>query len=93
MWGEFCEDYAPKNEGMKMCNYEIKIRFKSGEVGYFKFKQEIEENLIGEFLDTIKECIKNKVQGTFDLIDMVDDKLTVINISEIATLGYSKLED
>ena len=72
---------------------EFKIRFKSGDVGYFKPTSAIAIEQADELIECISEGIKNKVTGTFKMLDLTDDKVTVINIREIVTFGYSLVTD
>lgn len=66
---------------------EIKIRFKSGEIGYFK----LEDDDIEKFYDFLGDAIRDGATGVLELIDLVDDKRTIINILDISTFGYSKV--
>ncbi|HCL4479894.1 TPA: hypothetical protein N2D99_001961 [Clostridium botulinum] len=67
---------------------EIKIRFKSGEVGYFKLlNDEIEK-----VFETLDDAIRDRRNDTLEAIDLADDKRTLIDISDISTFGYSKVE-
>lgn len=68
---------------------EIKIRFKSGDVGYFK----LEDDRIEVFFDFLGEAIRDGLNGALELIDLVDDKRTIINIKDITSFGYSKVEE
>ncbi len=65
---------------------EIKIRFSNGEVGYFK----LEGDDIEEFFDYLKKAIRDRVAGVLELIDLSDDKRTIVNILDISTFGYGK---
>lgn len=65
---------------------EIKIRFRNGEVGYFK----LEGDDIEEFFDYLKKAIRDRVAGVLELIDLSDDKRTIVNILDISTFGYGK---
>lgn len=67
---------------------EIKIRFKSGNVGYFK----LEDDRIEVFFDFLGEAIRDGLNGVLELIDLVDDKRTIINVKDITSFGYSKVE-
>lgn len=44
-------------------------------------------------IEFMGKCIKNEASGTFKMLDLADDKVTVINIREIVTLGYSLVKD
>lgn len=67
---------------------EIKIRFKSGEVGYFKLlNDEIEK-----VFETLDDAIRDGRNDTLEAIDLADDKRTLIDISDISTFGYSKVK-
>nr|DAK74108.1 MAG TPA: hypothetical protein [Caudoviricetes sp.] len=68
---------------------EIKIRFKSGDVGYFK----LEDDRIEDFFDFLREAIRDGLNGVLELIDLVDDKRTIINVKDITSFGYSKVEE
>lgn len=68
---------------------EIKIRFKSGDIGYFK----LEDGEIEDFFDFLGDAIRDRLDGVFELIDLVDDKRTIINIKDITSFGYSKVEE
>ena len=65
---------------------EIKIRFSNGEVGSFK----LEGDDIEEFFDYLKKAIRDRVAGVLELIDLSDDKRTIVNILDISTFGYGK---
>ena len=67
---------------------EIKIRFKSGDVGYFK----LDDDRIEVFFDFLGEAIMDGLNGVLELIDLVDDKRTIINVKDITSFGYSKVE-
>lgn len=68
---------------------EIKIRFKSGDVGYFK----LEDGKIEDFFDFLGDAIRDGSNGVLELIDLVDDKRTIINVNDITSFGYSKVEE
>lgn len=68
---------------------EIKIRFKSGDVGYFK----LEDGKIEDFFDFLGDDIRDGLNGVLELIDLVDDKRTIINVKDITSFGYSKVEE
>lgn len=70
---------------------EIKIRFKSGDIGYFKLIDDTDE-YIQNIYNYITLAIREEMKGTFEVIDLTDDKKTSININEIASIGYSKIE-
>lgn len=70
---------------------EIKIRFKSGNIGYFKLIEDSECN-IEDILIALKKVIDRTHIGYVTLIDLVDNKETMINLREIASLGYSNIE-
>lgn len=70
---------------------EIKIRFKSGNIGYFKLIEDSECN-IEDILIALKKVIDRTHTGYVTLIDLVDNKETMINLREIASLGYSNIE-
>lgn len=67
---------------------EFKIRFKSGDVGYFKPASEITTEQADRLIEYIGEGIRNEAAGIFKVSDSIDDTATVINIKEIATIGY-----
>lgn len=68
---------------------EIKIRFKSGDIGYFK----LENGEIEDFFDSLGDAIRDRLDGVLELIDLVDDKRTIINVKDITSFGYSKVEE
>ncbi len=70
---------------------EIKIRFKNGEIAYFKLVDE-EEDIILKFYEFLGDAIKDGARGVFEAIDLSDDKKTIIDIRDISTFGYSKIE-
>lgn len=72
---------------------EFKIRFKSGDVGYFKPTCEITIEKADEVIEYIGEGIRNEGIGILKMLDLTDDKVTVINIKEIVTFGYSLVSD
>lgn len=65
---------------------EIKIRFKSGEVGYFELEDDVEKTF--EYLGNM---IVNNYKGVVELIDLADNKRTFVNISDISSFGYSEV--
>ena len=65
---------------------EIKIRFRNGEVGFFK----LESDDIEEFCDALRNVITEGTTGVLELIDLSDDKRTIVNILDISTFGYGK---
>lgn len=67
---------------------EFKIRFKSGDVGYFKPASEITTEQADRLIEYIGEGIRNEATGILKMLDWTDDTVTVINIKEIATIGY-----
>ena len=67
---------------------EIKIRFKSGEIGYFK----LENYDIKKLFDRLGDSIRDGAKGVIELIDLADDKRTIVNFDEIASFGYSEVE-
>ena len=68
---------------------EIKIRFKSGDVGYFK----LEDDRIEDFFDFLGEAIRDGLNAVVELIDLKDNKRTIINVKDITIFGYSKGEE
>ncbi|OOM17179.1 hypothetical protein CLSAB_18990 [Clostridium saccharobutylicum] len=70
---------------------EIKIRFSSGEIGYFKLVDDTDENMAKTY-DFLGDAIRDRSSGVFELIDLADDKKTIINIKDISSIGYSKVE-
>ena len=44
-------------------------------------------------IEFMGKCIKNESVGTFKMLDLTDDKVTVINIREIVTFGYGLVAD
>jgi tyrosyl-tRNA synthetase len=69
---------------------EIKIRFSSGEIGYFKLVDDTDENIVKTY-DFLGDAIRDRSSGVFELIDLADDKKTIINIKDITSIGYSKV--
>lgn len=68
---------------------EIKIRFKNGKIGYFKLvdaKIDIET-----LFDDIGNWIIHGQRRILKLIDLDDNKLTIIDVLDIATFGYSPI--
>jgi len=53
--------------------YEIKIRFKSGEIGYFKSENNGEQLMLRIF-DVLGDSIKDGVKGVIELIELTDKK-------------------
>lgn len=68
---------------------EIKIRFKSGDVGYFK----LEDDRIEDLFDFLGEAIRDGLNAVVELIDLKDGKRTIINVKDITSFGYSKGEE
>lgn len=64
---------------------EIKIRFKSGEIGYFK----LESDSIHTIFSLLGDAIKEEKSGILELIDLTDDKKTIVDIRDISTFGYN----
>ena len=46
-----------------------------------------------EVIEYIGEGIRNEGTGILKMLDLTDDKVTVINIKEIVTFGYSLVSD
>lgn len=65
---------------------EIKIRFKSGEVAYFKLK----DNNVNKLFDRLGDAIRDGARGVIELIDLADGKRTIVNFNEIASFGYDE---
>lgn len=65
---------------------DIKIRFKSGDVAYFKLK----DDNIDKLFDRLGDAIGDGARGVIELIDLADDKRTIVNFNEIASFGYDK---
>lgn len=76
-------------EGVNKMN-EIKIRFKNGDIGYFKLVEDNDEDINAAY-EFVGNAIKAGARGGFELIDLADDKKTFINIQDITTIGYSKV--
>lgn len=70
---------------------EIKIRFKSGNVGYFKAADEVSESDMKVLFNVLNKCFNGEIVGAIQVIDLADNKRTSINMSEIASFGYSKV--
>lgn len=72
---------------------EFKIRFKSGAVGHFiaeDYDATIEDV---ELLATmLRRVMEEKACGSITMIDMEDNKKTIINLQEIETIGYSLVD-
>lgn len=65
---------------------DIKIRFKSGDVAYFK----LENDNIDKLFDRLGDAIRDGARGVIELIDLADDKRTIVNFNEVASFGYDK---
>lgn len=71
--------------------FEFKIRFKSGAVGYFRAAEETIEDV--ELLATmLRKVMEGNASGSITMIDLADNKTTLINLQEIETIGYSLVE-
>lgn len=68
---------------------EIKIRFRSGEIGYFKL---INDD-IKDIFNILRNAIRDSKTGVLEVIDLVDDKKTIINISDVSTFGYKEINN
>jgi len=62
--------------------------FKSGEYIYYTTNESI-----GEVFELIGDAIRDKRSGVITLKEISNDKKTLINIQEIATFGYSIVEE
>lgn len=70
-----------------MHDYEIKIRFKSGQVGLFKS----ENSNFKKVYDCLGDAIRDGANGVLELIDLEDNKITIVNIQDISTFGYGEV--
>ena len=70
---------------------EIKIRFKSGNVGYFKLIEDPECN-IERILKGLRAVMENTHVGSMILTDLEDNKETIINVKEIESFGYKNVD-
>ena len=68
---------------------EINIIFKNGILGYYKFLGDDIEKVF----DFLGDAIKDGSKGVLEVVDLIDDKRTIINISDISTFGYSKVPE
>lgn len=68
---------------------EIKIIFKNGVLGYYKYLGDD----IEKAFDFLGDAIRDGAKGVLEVIDLMDDKRTIINISDISTFGYSKVPE
>lgn len=68
---------------------EIKIIFKNGILGYYKFLGDDIEKVF----DFLGDAIRDGSKGALEVVDLIDDKRTIINISDISTFGYSKVPE
>lgn len=73
----------------------FKILFKNNTIGWYRI---IEDEKDSEFpeekkaelaLEAVKEQKLNRSTGTLTMIDCTNDKKTIIDMSEIVTIGYS----
>lgn len=71
---------------------EFKIRFKNGDVGYFRIEGINTMEQANELKKIAAKAFNNEVTGGIEMIDLSDDKITLIDISEIVTLGYSLVD-
>ncbi|WP_133014405.1 hypothetical protein [Clostridium cuniculi] len=69
---------------------EIKIRFKNGDMGYFK-PDEGEESNMKAYLSGLQKVMRNEGVGYITLTDLVDNKETIIALQEIVSFGYSNI--
>lgn len=74
-----------KNKSLK--EFEIKIYFKNGRVGYFGALASSKERI----LKPVKVAIKENLTGILEMEDLEDGKLTVINVQEIASIGCEEV--
>ena len=68
---------------------EIKIIFKNGILGYYKFLGDDIEKVF----DFLGDAIRDGSKGVLEVVDLIDDKRTIINISDISIFGYSKVPE
>lgn len=87
---EAAEYYCRKKKEVKSIN-EIKIRFKNGNTEYFKLVDDADE-YIENIYNFIGNAIRDGLKGVFEVIDLVDYKKTLINIQDITSIGYSKVD-
>lgn len=71
---------------------EIKIRFKNGDMGYFK-PLEGEESNMEAYLIGFQKIMRNEHVGYITLIDLVDNKETIIALQEIVSFGYENIQE
>lgn len=71
---------------------EFKIRFKNGDMAHFKVKDVNTIEEAEKIKDWVSTAIKDEATGGFTMIDLIDDKITAINIREIVTFGYSLVD-
>ena len=69
--------------------FETKIYFKSGRVGYYKCQGFSEDDMLLK----LSKAIMNGAKGCLVMKDMEDGKKTLINAQEIATFGVSLIGD
>jgi hypothetical protein len=73
---------------------EIKIVFKSGHIGYFTSVNEEEptEETIGKLRELIRNAKQQSMIGSFELRELKNGYLTVIDIQEVASFGTKLVE-
>ena len=80
---------------------EFKISFKNGNVGYYTYLEDgtidnqTEKEMIKNAEKDIKMALNFKAENmklAMILKDCIDDKKTMIDVSEIVTIGYSLAE-
>lgn len=68
---------------------EVKIIFKNGLMGHYKYLGDDIEKVF----DFLGDAIRDGGKGVMEVVDLSDDKRTIINISDISTFGYSKVPE
>ena len=68
---------------------KFKIMFKNGQIGYFISEDKVTIETVELLSTTIRKVMEKGLKGSITMIDTTDNKMTLINLQEIATIGYS----
>lgn len=80
---------VPVNNNGDEVKIKFKIMFKNGQIGYFISEDKVTIETVELLSTTIRKVMEKGLKGSITMIDTTDNKMTLINLQEIATIGYS----
>lgn len=80
---------VPVNNNGDEVKIKFKIMFKNGQIGYFISEDKVTIETVESLSTTIRKVMEKGSKGSITMIDTTDNKMTLINLQEIATIGYS----